>query len=155
MRYPCRYRQSRARRHTKPARRTDPVPDEGQLPLRRNRQGVPDRAQGQLLRRERRPRRPDDSNPAVGAFLVTGNNTAAPRLASWLRDVAGPDAVVTDITGTRQTVGSSLTAVDLAGISRVELGFALLLVAASGALLSSVLVTVLTAVFDPPPQTTT
>jgi len=42
---------------------------------------------------------------------------------------------VTDITTTRRLVGSSLTAVDLSGLTRVELGFAVVLAAASTGLL--------------------
>ncbi len=41
---------------------------------------------------------------------------------------------VTDITTTRGTVGTSLTSVDLAGLTRVELTFALVLAAAAGGL---------------------
>jgi putative ABC transport system permease protein len=44
--------------------------------------------------------------------------------------------VVTDLVTSRRQVGSSLTAVDLSGLTRVELGFALLLaVAATGLVL--------------------
>jgi putative ABC transport system permease protein len=51
-----------------------------------------------------------------------------------LRAVVGTTATVTDIATDRRVVGSSLTAVDLAGLTRVELGFALVLAAASGGL---------------------
>jgi putative ABC transport system permease protein len=141
---------------------------------------------------------------AVGAFLVDtgGRDTAA--VADRLRALLGPSATVTDIGSTRGRIGSSLTAVDLAGLTRVELGFALVLAAAAGGLvlalglaerrrsfaiaralgasgrqlrgfvlgeaavltaggmalgalggwlLSEMLVTVLTGVFDPPPST--
>ncbi|HEY0812481.1 MAG TPA: ABC transporter permease [Pseudonocardia sp.] len=71
---------------------------------------------------------------AVGAFLVDtgGRDTAGVGAAIQAR--LGPSATVTDIAHTRSTVGSSLTAVDLAGLTRVELGFALALVAATGGL---------------------
>ena len=46
----------------------------------------------------------------------------------------GTTASVTDIASTRQTVGSSLTAVDLAGLTRVELTFALIMAVAAGGL---------------------
>jgi putative ABC transport system permease protein len=141
---------------------------------------------------------------AVGAFLVDtgGHDTAA--VADRIRSAVGTSATVTDITTTRGHVGSSLTAVNLAGLTRIELGFGLVLAAASGALvlalglterrrsfviahalgaarrdlrafvaaeavilatcgltagaalgwaLSQMLVTVLTGVFDPPPET--
>jgi putative ABC transport system permease protein len=71
---------------------------------------------------------------AVGAFLVDtgGGDTAA--VAQRIRDVLGPAASVTDISASRAKVGSSLTAVDLAGLTRVELVFALLLAAGAGGL---------------------
>jgi putative ABC transport system permease protein len=46
----------------------------------------------------------------------------------------GTSATVTDIAHARSTIGSSLTAVDLAGLTRVELAFALVLAAAAGGL---------------------
>jgi putative ABC transport system permease protein len=46
----------------------------------------------------------------------------------------GTTARVTDVASTRQTVGSSLTAVDLAGLTRVELAFALIMAIAAGGL---------------------
>ncbi|MFJ8582904.1 FtsX-like permease family protein [Micromonospora sp. NPDC093277] len=73
-------------------------------------------------------------NDAVGAFLVNtgGQNTA--EVAARIRQKLGPSATVTDLAATRGTVGSSLTSVDLAGLTRVELGFALLLAAAAAGL---------------------
>jgi len=71
---------------------------------------------------------------AVGSFLVNtgGKNSAA--VAVGIQRTLGPNATVTDIGTTRKTVGSSLTAVDLTGLTRVELAFALLLAAAAGGL---------------------
>ena len=71
---------------------------------------------------------------AVGSFLVNtgGRNSAA--VAAGIQALLGPNATVTDISTTRRTVGSSLTAVDLTGLTRVELAFALLLAAAAGGL---------------------
>lgn len=67
---------------------------------------------------------------AVGSFLV--DTTADPaQVATRLRAALGTDATVTDITTSRRIVGSSLTAVQLSGLTRVELGFALLLAAAA------------------------
>jgi putative ABC transport system permease protein len=73
-------------------------------------------------------------NDAVGAFLVDtgGQNTAA--VGARLRQVLGTSATVTDLATTRLAVGSSLTSVDLAGLTRIELTFALLLAAAAGGL---------------------
>ena len=45
-----------------------------------------------------------------------------------MRQITGTSATVSDIDTARQIVGSSLTAVDLAGLTRIELGFALVLV---------------------------
>ncbi|MCU1504730.1 MAG: hypothetical protein JWM12_4084 [Ilumatobacteraceae bacterium] len=67
---------------------------------------------------------------AVGAFLVdTGSDTSA--VAAALRTQLGTTATVADIGTTRAIVGSSLTAVDLDGLTKVELGFALALAAAA------------------------
>ncbi|HEV7211100.1 MAG TPA: FtsX-like permease family protein [Blastococcus sp.] len=73
-------------------------------------------------------------NDAVGAFLVdTGGHDSA-AVAARIRHVVGTSATVTDLQHTRSAVGSSLTAVDLAGLTRVELAFALVLAAAAGGL---------------------
>jgi putative ABC transport system permease protein len=71
---------------------------------------------------------------AVGAFLVDtgGQHTTAVR--HRIQSLLGPAATVTDIATVRKSVGSSLTSVDLAGLTRVELTFALLLAAAAGGL---------------------
>ncbi|MEU1229522.1 FtsX-like permease family protein [Streptomyces sp. NPDC005828] len=69
---------------------------------------------------------------AVGAFLLDTGGTHQAGTAATLRRKLGTTATVTDLTQTRSTVGSSLTAVDLAGLTRIELGFAVLLAAASG-----------------------
>jgi len=67
---------------------------------------------------------------AVGELLV--DTTAPPQtVADQIRARLGLQAQVSDITTTRQVVGSSLTAVDLAGLTRLELAFALLLAAAA------------------------
>ncbi|AUA08593.1 FtsX-like permease family protein [Streptomyces sp. SID8382] len=69
---------------------------------------------------------------AVGTFLVDtgGNNQKA--VATRLRHQLGTTAKVTDITETRSAVGSSLTSVDLSGLTRIELAFAVLLAAGAG-----------------------
>ncbi|HEY0487271.1 MAG TPA: ABC transporter permease [Mycobacteriales bacterium] len=73
----------------------------------------------------------DDS---VGAFLVDTGGTNVAAVADRIRQTVGTSATVTDLVTTRAAVGSSLTSVDLAGLTRIELGFALLLAAASGGL---------------------
>jgi putative ABC transport system permease protein len=74
---------------------------------------------------------------AIGAFLVDtgGHDTAA--VADRIKGAVGTSAVVTDITAVRGAVGSSLTAVSLAGLTRIELGFGLILAAASGGLVQA------------------
>ncbi|GAC1365648.1 MAG: hypothetical protein NVSMB32_09350 [Actinomycetota bacterium] len=68
---------------------------------------------------------------AVGTFLIDTGSASPSTVANRVRGIVEAGAVVTDIQTTRQVVGSSLTAVDLAGLTRVELGFALLLGAAA------------------------
>ncbi len=68
---------------------------------------------------------------AVGAFLVGTDGTSPAAVASRIRTQVGSTATVTDITTSRRVVGSSLTAVDLSGLTRVELGFAVALAAAA------------------------
>lgn len=70
-------------------------------------------------------------NPAVGAFLIDTGSTSPRAVAQQVRAKLGTAATVTDIQTSRKIVGSSLTAVDLTGLTRVELGFALALAAAS------------------------
>jgi putative ABC transport system permease protein len=73
---------------------------------------------------------------AVDSFLVTTDGTSPDVVAERLRHVVGPAAQVTSVTATGGT-GSSLTAVNLAGLTRVELAFALLLaIAATGLVLA-------------------
>jgi len=71
---------------------------------------------------------------AVGTFLVNTGGTDSSAVAARIRTLVGPTVSVTDITTTRGAVGSSLTSVDLAGLTRVELAFALVLAAAAGGL---------------------
>jgi len=56
-------------------------------------------------------------------------------VAARARGVVGSTATVTDVEEGRRIAASSLTAVDLAGLTRVELGFALVLVAGGCGLL--------------------
>ena len=52
-------------------------------------------------------------------------------VADALRARLGTGVTVTDLTHTRHIIASSLTAVDLSGLTEVELGFALALTAAA------------------------
>jgi putative ABC transport system permease protein len=72
-------------------------------------------------------------NPSVGNFLIA---TSQPphTVAERLRTSFGTGPAITDISTTLTAVGSSLTAVDLGGLTKVELGFALVLAIASGGL---------------------
>ncbi|MEA2218731.1 MAG: putative transport system permease protein [Solirubrobacteraceae bacterium] len=70
---------------------------------------------------------------AVGTFLVQTDGTSPATVAGRIRRQVGTSAAVTDIVTQRKVIGSNLTAVELSGLTRVELGFALILaIAASG-----------------------
>jgi putative ABC transport system permease protein len=71
---------------------------------------------------------------AVGSFLIETGHSASASVGVAVRRRLGPVVSVTDLAHTRHIVASSLTAVDLAGLTRVELGFALALAAASSGL---------------------
>jgi putative ABC transport system permease protein len=73
-------------------------------------------------------------NAAVGAFLIDTGGRDVAGMRDRIQSLLGPSATVTDIEATRTVVGSSLTAVNLAGLTRIELGFGLGLAAAAGAL---------------------
>lgn len=73
-------------------------------------------------------------NNAVGSFLVDTGGTHTTAVAHRLQHLLGSSVNVTGVAHSRKVVGSSLTAVDLSGLTRVELGFALALAAAAGAL---------------------
>jgi putative ABC transport system permease protein len=68
---------------------------------------------------------------AVGDFLVQTDGTSPATVARRMRAVVGVGAKVTDISELRKVVGSNLTAVELSGLTKVELGFALVLAAAA------------------------
>jgi putative ABC transport system permease protein len=69
---------------------------------------------------------------AVGTFLVQTGSPAS--VGRALRSRLGTSATVTDVAGDRRIIGSSLTAVELGGLTKVELAFALALAAAAGGL---------------------
>lgn len=69
---------------------------------------------------------------AIGAFLVDTGGTHQKDVAARLRHRLGTAATVTDLTQARSTVGSSLTSVDLSGLTRIELGYAIVLAAGAG-----------------------
>ncbi|MDJ0386158.1 ABC transporter permease [Streptomyces sp. G-G2] len=69
---------------------------------------------------------------AVGAFLIDTGGTHQQAVAARIRHALGTTATVTDLTQTRSAVGSSLTSVDLSGLTRIELCFAVVLTAGAG-----------------------
>ena len=74
---------------------------------------------------------------AVGAFLVDTGGSNQARVATDLQQRLGAAAAITNVTQARSQVGSSLTSVNLAGLTRLELVFAVLLAASAGAALRS------------------
>jgi putative ABC transport system permease protein len=73
-------------------------------------------------------------NPSVGYFLLDTGGRNADAVAQRVAAVAGPTATVTPLSAAVATIGSSLTAVDLHGLSLLELGFSFVLGAAAGGL---------------------
>jgi putative ABC transport system permease protein len=71
---------------------------------------------------------------AVGTFLLQTDGTNPGTVAGRVSNVVGTSAQVTDIVNQRKVIGSNLTAVELSGLTRVELGFALVLAAAASGL---------------------
>jgi putative ABC transport system permease protein len=71
---------------------------------------------------------------AVGAFLVNTGGTNITTVAAAIGKVVGTSAQATTIYNARSLVGSSLTSVDLSGLTRLEVGFALVIAAAAGGL---------------------
>ena len=61
-------------------------------------------------------------------YLLDTKGASPASVASTVRAMTGTAAVVSDITTSRNVVGSTLTAVDLSGLTRIELAFALLLI---------------------------
>jgi putative ABC transport system permease protein len=68
---------------------------------------------------------------AVGSFLLQTDGTSPATVAGRVRDQVGTSAKVTDLVDQRKVIGSNLTAVELSGLTKVELGFALVLAAAA------------------------
>ncbi|MDQ6728835.1 MAG: ABC transporter permease, partial [Actinomycetota bacterium] len=70
---------------------------------------------------------------AVGSFLIQTDGTGPAAVAGRVQRVVGAGAQVVNIADSRRVVGSNLTAIELSGLTRIELGFALVLaVAATG-----------------------
>lgn len=75
---------------------------------------------------------------AVGAFLIDTGGTNQSAVAADLQQRLGAAAAVTNVTQARSQVGSSLTSVNLAGLTRLELVFAVLLAASAGGIVLAV-----------------
>jgi putative ABC transport system permease protein len=71
---------------------------------------------------------------ATGAFLLDTGGSGQRVVADRVRQRLGTSATVTELTRTRGTIGTSLTSVDLGGLTRIELAFAVLLGAGAGGL---------------------
>jgi putative ABC transport system permease protein len=68
---------------------------------------------------------------AVGTFLVQTDGTSPVTVSERISAVVGTSAQVTNLVNQRRVVGSNLTAVELSGLTQIELGFALVLAAAA------------------------
>jgi putative ABC transport system permease protein len=68
---------------------------------------------------------------SVGTFLLQTSGRSPHAVAEDVRRIVGTGAHVSDIQAQRRVVGSNLTAVELGGLTRVELGFALVLALAA------------------------
>ena len=71
---------------------------------------------------------------AVGTFLISTDGSAPSQVADAVGKQLGTAASVVPIGTERSSIGSSLTSVDLRGLTRLELSFALVLGVASGGL---------------------
>ena len=74
-------------------------------------------------------------DPGVATLLVQTNGSSPGDVGHRVRAIAGAQATVSDINTNRALIASSLTSVELQGLTRVELGFALVLIAAATGLL--------------------
>ena len=68
---------------------------------------------------------------AIGSFLIQTDGTGPAVVARRVSRRIGSSAQVTNIVNQRHVVGSNLTAIELSGLTRIELGFALVLAAAA------------------------
>jgi putative ABC transport system permease protein len=73
-------------------------------------------------------------NDSVGAFLLDTGGRDIPGVTAALAQVAGPGATVTPLSAAVATIGSSLSSIDLHGLTVLELGFALAFGAAAAGL---------------------
>jgi putative ABC transport system permease protein len=76
----------------------------------------------------------ETGSDTVGTFLIDATRGDSGKVAGLVERAVGTSGVVRDISSTRHRVGSSLTSVELSGLTKVELGFALALAATSSGL---------------------
>ncbi|MDX6562144.1 MAG: putative transport system permease protein [Gaiellales bacterium] len=74
-------------------------------------------------------------DPAVSTLLVQTSGSSPAAVGQRIRAAAGTTASVSDIETNRALIASSLTSVELQGLTRIELGFAVVLIAAATGLL--------------------
>jgi putative ABC transport system permease protein len=68
---------------------------------------------------------------AVGTFLIQTDGTSPVTVSQRISALLGTGAKVTNLVNQRRVIGSNLTAVELSGLTQIELGFALVLAAAA------------------------
>ncbi len=71
---------------------------------------------------------------AIGTYLIDTGGSNITSVAASVHHLVGTTATVGTINGARGLVGSSLTSVDLSGLTKLELSFALVIAAAAGGL---------------------
>ena len=71
----------------------------------------------------------------IGTFLIQTPGASPAQVGTAVSRMIGAAGTVTDVTSNRKLVASSLTSVELAGLTKVELAYALVLVAAATGLL--------------------
>jgi putative ABC transport system permease protein len=71
---------------------------------------------------------------ATGTFLINTGGSNVNSIANQVHNVVGTSAKVSTINQARGLVGTSLTSVDLSGLTKLELSFALVIAAAAGGL---------------------
>jgi putative ABC transport system permease protein len=74
-------------------------------------------------------------DPGIGSFLIQTQGASPGSVAKRVAAAVGPAGTVTDINTNQKLISGSLTSVELAGLTRVELAYALVLIAAATGLL--------------------
>jgi putative ABC transport system permease protein len=77
-------------------------------------------------------------NPSVSSFLLDTGGRQDPALLAAVTRAAGPGTTVTPLSAAVATIGSSLSSVDLRGLTGLELGFAFAFGVAAGGLVLAI-----------------